>query len=400
MLIGEREDTCSNATRATGRRRRVTPVPAIRHLTTAGLALSILAGIVMLPLVATTDDSPEPGRALFENRCAECHGLNGKGAPENTAIAVPRPNFTECAFASREPNSDFGAVITGGGPARGFSNLMPAHRDLLTAEEIQLVLQHVRGFCNDKRWPRGELNLPRPTYTEKAFPEDEAVVTTVADVNRQADTVSAELLFEKRIGPRAMVEIALPIEATDVARTNGGEKRETGIGDLGLGAKYAFYHNLEAGFISSLGSEFKFPTGDDDRGLGKGTVVYEPYLALGQIVATNGFVQLQLLGEIPTDRDLSDEVQLRTALGWMFTLNPQGRAFAPMVEIIGAWELQGKDEVSWDIAPQIQIPLNRRQHVRLNLGARIPMTDADTRSTRVGGYLLWDWYDGGLFDGW
>ncbi|MDP6980671.1 MAG: transporter [Myxococcota bacterium] len=394
MSTGENEAPCSNSTRTSDHS------PRAARTSSALLTAFIVAGVSTIPFVATTDDSPEPGRALFEERCALCHGLDGKGAPENTGIVVPRPDFTDCAFASREADADWGAVATDGGPARGFSPLMPAHRDLLTPEQIQLVLDHVRGFCSDDRWPRGELNLPRPMFTEKAFPEDEAVITTVGDVNRTADEVSTELLFEKRIGPRAMVEIALPIESTDVPTSSGGEKRETGIGDLGLGAKYAFYHDLEAGFISSLGSEFKFPTGDDARGLGKGSVVYEPYLALGQIVASDGFAQVQLLGEIPTDRDLSDEVQLRTALGWTFTPTPHGRVFAPMVEIIGAWELQGKDEASWDIAPQIQIPLNRRQHVRLNVGARIPLTDSDTRPTRVGGYLLWDWYDGGLFDGW
>lgn len=100
-------------------------------------------------------------------------------------------------------------------------------------------------------------------------------------------------------------------------------------------------------------------------------------------LANDGFAQLQLLGEIPFDRELADEIQLRTALGWMFTLGEHDRIMAPMVEVIGAWELQGSDTAKWDIAPQIQIPLNRRQHVRLNLGARIPMSDTDTRPTSV-----------------
>jgi hypothetical protein len=36
----------------------------------------------------------------------------------------------------------------------------------------------VRTFCASDAWPRGELNLPRALVTEKAFPEDEAVLTT------------------------------------------------------------------------------------------------------------------------------------------------------------------------------------------------------------------------------
>ena len=39
-------------------------------------------------------------------------------------------------------------------------------------------------------------------------------------------------------------------------------------------------------------------------------------------------------------------------------------------------------------------------HVMLNVGVGLPVTDAGVRSKRIMVYLLWDWYDGGLFDGW
>jgi hypothetical protein len=34
-----------------------------------------------------------------------------------------------------------------------------------------------------------------------------------------------------------------------------------------------------------------------------------------------------------------------------------------------------------------------------NVGARIPVDGSD-RNVQVMGYLLWDWFDGGLLDGW
>jgi hypothetical protein len=52
------------------------------------------------------------------------------------------------------------------------------------------------------------------------------------------------------------------------------------------------------------------------------------------------------------------------------------------------------------VIPQMQVSLNTRQHVLLNFGVRLPVTDADLRSTRVLLYVLWDWFDGGFFDGW
>ena len=46
------------------------------------------------------------------------------------------PDFTDCSFASREPDTDWAAVIHGGGPARGFSELMPPHGEALSQAEV------------------------------------------------------------------------------------------------------------------------------------------------------------------------------------------------------------------------------------------------------------------------
>jgi hypothetical protein len=366
------------------------------------------------------------GREIFWLRCTACHGVDGRGDPGRQLLKIDMPNFADCSFASREPDSDFAAVIHGGGPARGFDVRMPAHGkptsqaeiDRINAQlgdasepttvvsgrlndaEIARVISHLRTFCTDERWPRGELNFPRPLLTEKAFPEDEAVVTTFANVNRHG-LISNQLLVEKRIGARAMVEFEMPVIAREWDKeTNsaGGNKWYGGIGDFAIGTKYAFFHSLDSGSIASVGAEVKFPTGNDDHGLGTGKVVFEPYLAAGQLLPWNSFVQAQLLAEIPTSG--GSEIYLRSALGKTFIPHPHGRAWTPMVEVIGIIDLGGTTEVNLDIVPQIQIPLNRRQHVRLNVGVWIPATRNDERPTRVGAYLLWDWFDGGLFEGW
>jgi hypothetical protein len=71
-----------------------------------------------------------------------------------------------------------------------------------------------------------------------------------------------------------------------------------------------------------------------------------------------------------------------------------------VVDVRGSavWSLDGGWTFGLDVAPQVQVPLSRGQHVHLNVGARIPITRE--RDTRVGTYLLWDWYDGGFFEGW
>jgi hypothetical protein len=71
-----------------------------------------------------------------------------------------------------------------------------------------------------------------------------------------------------------------------------------------------------------------------------------------------------------------------------------------MLELIGIVDFGSTTTVDLDIVPQIQISLNRRQHISMNVGVWIPATRNDTRATRVGAYLLWDWFDGGFFEGW
>lgn len=341
--------------------------------------------------------SPEAGRALFEERCAQCHGSDGRGGPARESLGVEPPDFSDCSFASREADADWFAVVHQGGPVRGFHPLMPAHGPVLSDEQIEEVIAHLRRFCTDARWPRGELNLPRPLVTEKAFPEDEAVLEGFVHTHRDG-AATLQLVGEKRIGPRAQLELSVPLEAAE--EPDPSSHWNVDVGDVAVGAKVAFFHRLAWGSIASLGGELVLPTGDDDEGLGGGSVVYEPYLAVGQILPAGSFAQLQLLGEIPADRDLADEIQLRTALGGSFTPRPFGRVISPMVEVIGTWSFLDGDTVGeWDLVPQVQIPLNRRQHVRLDVGLRIPLDDSARRPTRIGFYVLWDWFDGGLLDG-
>jgi hypothetical protein len=54
----------------------------------------------------------------------------------------------------------------------------------------------------------------------------------------------------------------------------------------------------------------------------------------------------------------------------------------------------------WDVVPQIQISLSKLQHVLLDVGVRIPLNEREERKPQVLVYLLWDWFDGGLFDFW
>ena len=343
------------------------------------------------------------GRALYLSSCANCHGADGTGgAAVQVGLPIVPPDFTESRFASREPAADWAGVVSLGGPIRGFDRLMPAFGDALTREEIDLILEYVQAFYEDKSWPRGEFNLPLTLGTEKAFPEDEVVLkNTIA--TGDVGAVDHKLIYEKRFGSQTQIELVVPFgwhEGTEADLPTG--EWTAGLGDVAIGLKRVLFHNLGMGSIVSFTFETILPTGDEDEGWGKGFTVFEPFLTYGQLLPWSGFVQLQGGVELPTNTDEAENEGLfRAAVGRTFNAGgPWGRAFSPMVEFLGGGALEGGGPWTWDIMPEVHFTLNQRQHIMANVGVRFPLTQTEGRNPRVEFLLLWDWFDGGLFEGW
>lgn len=359
------------------------------------------AAVVLLAGAVTADaGQDESGRALYQAACANCHGSDGRGAdPALVVFTEPLPDFSNCAFATREPDADWLAVMHEGGPVRAFSRMMPAFDRALSTAQLERILAHVRSFCADTDWPRGELNLPRPLVTEKAFPEDEAVLSTTAAAEGDAD-VASRLVYERRVGARNQIEVVVPFGWSSRPGAAGREWLG-GIGDVALGFKRAVYHSLQQGRILSVGGEVVLSTGDESKGLGTGTSIVEPFAAFAQILPRDSFIQVQAGVELPVDRErASREAFWRAAVGRSISEGRWGRTWSPMVEILGARGLAAGGPARWDVLPQVQVTLSTRQHVMVNVGLRIPVTQAAARPTQVLFYFLWDWFDGPLFEGW
>jgi hypothetical protein len=357
------------------------------------LVCLIAFAFTMVQAIDLLAQTPRTGRQIYESACAACHGADGSGAPSVAAdFPLIPPDFTDCSFATREPEADWVGVSHRGGPSKAFSRLMPAFGDALSIEEIELAVAHSRTFCDDERWPRGELNLPRALVTTKAFPEDEAVLTVIAD----GDAVSNKFVYERRIGARSQFELIVPLEFSE--RTAGDWTG--GVGDLAFAFKHVVAANVRRGSIFSVAGELVVPTGSTERGVGSGTTVVEPFIAFGQNLPARAFLQLQAGGGIPFNRDHIDELFWRTVVGQRFRQGAFGRLWAPMIEVLGSRELSADATTHWDVAPQLHVTLNTRQHVRANVGVRIPVNDREGRSTQFLSYFLWEWFGGGLFDGW
>jgi hypothetical protein len=357
-------------------------------------------GAFLALLLAGVLCGQDEGRAIFRATCMACHGVDGRGAPEaSRGFEAPPtfPDFTGCRATAREPDRFWSAIIHNGGTARGFSEIMPAFREALPSDQIARVIAYVRGFCREPAWPHGNMNFPRALVTEKAFPEDEIVMDFAIGAEGDA-SFTDKVVYEKRLGARGQLDLSLPFRWQKPSPGNW----MGGAGDLVTGYKHVLLSNPRTGSILSLAGEVVWPTGNAARGMGKGVTVFESFASYGQVLPKGSFLQFQSGVELPTHTDDANRaVFWRTVMGKSFAPDKGlGRMWSPMVELLADRELATGQRINWDLVPQFQVTLNRRQHLRANIGIRLPVNDYGPRSTQVLFYLLWDTFDGGVLDGW
>ncbi len=369
------------------------------NVISAGAVLGLLLLLPLLIAAAPEKQLQPDGRLLFQQNCAACHGNNGAGDRKASDIGfdIKMPDFTDCSFASREADTDWLSSMHRGGRARAFPHAMPAFDQALTEDEMQAIVKFLRGKCVKSGWPRGEFNLPLAMFTEKAFPEDEALnITTFSNGGPRAITSTS--IFEKRFGARGQLEVNLPFSSID---GGPGIGTQTGIGDIGVAWKQNLLADVDSGTIFSALGEVVLPTGSAKRGLGQGTYSFETHALFAQFLPNDFFLQGDVFGSFPAGKGLPNEAQAHFALGRTFAQDDGwGRSWSPQVELLAAHAFTPGAQVDWDIVPQLQVSLSRRQHILASFGERVPLNNTGDRKPQFVFYLIWDWYDAGLLNGW
>lgn len=103
---------------------------------------------------AETPAATEPGHgggadatALFNSRCAPCHGEHGKGDGPGAVALSPKPrNYSDVAWQGKVTDEDIKKTILYGGAAVGKSPAMPANPDLDGKPELDGLVKKVRSF--------------------------------------------------------------------------------------------------------------------------------------------------------------------------------------------------------------------------------------------------------------
>ncbi|MBC7897453.1 MAG: cytochrome c [Cytophagaceae bacterium] len=353
--------------------------------------------MVGVPATASSQASLT-GQELYTAACQSCHAPDGRGLPQvHVGFPDAIPDFTDCSYASREAALDWETVVRSGGPSRRFSQRMPAFGGALSPDEIARVVAYIRTLCTESSWPRGEMNLPRATFTEKAFPEDEVVLNGEWVGTGGSRVGTSTLIVEKRVGSRTQWELQLPISVREMPVGSPANWTGVQMGDVSLAIKRTVAHSQSA--ILSLGGEITLPTGDRTRGFGDGTVKYEPFMLAAVAGPANTFVQVHAGAEIPFRRNVAfTERFARGAVGTTIFIG--GRAFSPIAEGLFWKTTRPGAPTNLDWIPQMQVSLSRRQHILGSVGYRMPLTNRDTRSRSLVAYIIWDWFDGPLLGGW
>jgi hypothetical protein len=291
---------------------------------------------------------------MWDAWCARCHAKDGSGKIEEPTITVEPMDFTDCRVTSPEPDADWELAIAQGGPAVGLSSEMPAFGDSISPDQVRAFVSHIRGFCKERGWPAGNMNLPRPIFTEKAFPENEFVILPAIS----HDTGEVEAIYERRFGKRGMWEVVLPVT-------------EGGVDEVELAAKYVL-HATDAR-IFSAGLEVVVPTG-----------VIEPYLAAGTMLGGN-YLQAQVKFEFPARPEKAERA-------FVYNLYVgRDTSMFPTTWTLGM-ELNGENR-ELALTPQIRKGLTRTGALGASIGVQIPLNERRERSTRVVGYLLWEYLE-------
>ena len=112
------------------------------------LLSALMAGAMTLPTwQSALAGDKEAGAQLYQQRCATCHGADGKGQTPIAQALNPKPrDHTDGAYMNALSHDHLTKVIKDGGSAVGRSPLMPPQADL-KPEQIQQLVTFVRSLA-------------------------------------------------------------------------------------------------------------------------------------------------------------------------------------------------------------------------------------------------------------
>jgi mono/diheme cytochrome c family protein len=117
----------------------------LRHL----LLLLIVVAFSCMGIVvdATAQGNVDAGKQLYQQRCAPCHGPDGKANTPTAQALNPKPrDHTDGVYMNQLSDEQLFKVIKQGGTAVGKSPIMPPQADL-SDKQVQDMIAFVRSLA-------------------------------------------------------------------------------------------------------------------------------------------------------------------------------------------------------------------------------------------------------------
>lgn len=110
----------------------------------AAAVLSLVGAVTaqLLPAHSSTAPADDTGRRIYEQRCMDCHGPQGRGDGIKAPFLSPRPGNLVSAATAAKPDKDLLKIIANGRPRTA----MPAWKDELSDDEQRAVLRYIRSL--------------------------------------------------------------------------------------------------------------------------------------------------------------------------------------------------------------------------------------------------------------
>ena len=359
---------------------------ALCPLRAAAIAGARLATVLITTLLAAAftpapdrTSRPPPGPALrsISRRVPPATAPTGAGSRASASASRRRSPTSRTAASPRPSQTPTGSPssITAARCARSIGACRRSPTRSRTPRS-RSVVAHLRSFCRDEAWPRGELNLPRAQFTEKAFPENEALVTTAIDAEGPGAIDHARRLRAalRRAEPDRNRAAGLGRERRRIVARRRRRRRRRGQA----------CPRPQPRARRDRERRRRARAAHRRRGLGARVTRVEPFVSFGQLLPVrrvrSGASRRRAL-------ERSDRApNTRRSGAWRSAGASRGSSSdAPGRRCsscsVRASSSQG-ERIEWDVVPQLQVTLSKRQHIMVSGGLQLPLTRARPSATR------------------
>jgi high-affinity iron transporter len=104
----------------------------------------VVFSLIVAAAVASISAAAQDAQALFEQRCAACHGPTGMGDGPAAAALQPPPQPFRKALKIRD-DAWIAKIISKGGPSVGLPPSMPAFSSLKD-DQVKELVEYIKGL--------------------------------------------------------------------------------------------------------------------------------------------------------------------------------------------------------------------------------------------------------------